>query len=108
MYLPSGDQVIGEAGELGGGVPGRLQLPDVSRFASPPLADTTQRCAGMGAEVARKSLLPTSKASLCRSSPLFFTGSSEAEKAIIPPSGRHANCCTPVADFVACSGSPPS
>src|SRR5262245_28781200 len=43
---PSGDQVNGEAGGPGGYEIGRLQDPDVRRFASPPSAGTVQTCVG--------------------------------------------------------------
>ncbi len=54
---------MGEAGELGGALLGRLQAPEVSRLAFPPSAGRIQMWDGSAASVARKSLSPTSKAS---------------------------------------------
>src|SRR5882724_3788848 len=98
--LPSGDQAMGDAGELGGWLMGNVQFPEVRRRGSPPSLGTNQRCVGRGASLTRKSSLPTSKESLKRSSPIFFGASSAAAKAIISPSGRHENCWMPVADLV--------
>lgn len=92
--LPSGDQDRGDAGELGGAPFGRLQVPALRRRAAPPLADTSQTCEGMAAPAARKSLSPTSNASLCRSSSFLLGFSSAVAYAICEPSGLHANCST--------------
>src|ERR1035438_311026 len=51
--LPSADQLIGEAGELGGALFAKLQVPDVRRRAFPPSAETIQRCEGVSGPVAR-------------------------------------------------------
>src|SRR5271156_1839270 len=63
ICLPSGDHESGEEGEEGGALFERLQVPEVRRFAVPPEEDTSQMCEGVGAEVARKSLSPTSNRS---------------------------------------------
>src|SRR5690349_9172558 len=102
MDLPSGDHDSGDAGELGGWLIGMLHAPQVKRRAPAPSVPVTQRCAGRGAEVNRKSLFPTSNESLNRSSPVRFWASSDAAYAIMRPSGRHANCCTPAGDLVTC------
>src|SRR6266571_556570 len=74
--FPSGDQEIGEEGELGGRTLGRLQEPEVRRRAFPPSAEMSQMCEGIGAFVWRKSLSPTSNASRCFSISFLFGGSS--------------------------------
>src|SRR5260370_27760293 len=105
--LPSGDQAMVDAGELGAWLMGNVQLPDVSRRGSPPSLGTNQRCVGRGASLMRKSSLPTSNESLNFSSPIFFGASSAAAKAIMRPSGRHENCWMPVTDLVIGTASPP-
>src|SRR5262245_65824551 len=107
MDLPSGDQAIGEDGGPGGLLTGSDQVPDVRRFVVPPSAGTIHSCVGVGACCTRKSLFPISKPS----SPFFiaslFSGTSSVRNARALPSGRHANCCTPLSAWVTCSGSPP-
>src|SRR5580658_10796899 len=107
MDPPSGDQAIGEAGELGGWLVGSVHEPEVRRWGSPLSAGSSHKCVGRAASFTRKSSLPTSNESLNFSSPVFLGASSVAANAIIFPSGRHANCCTPVVDFVICAASPP-
>src|SRR5216683_5324070 len=74
--FPSGDQEMGEDGELGGRTLGRLQEPEVRRRGFPPSAEMSQMCEGIGAFVWRKSLSPTSNASRCFSISFLFAGSS--------------------------------
>src|SRR5262245_7593740 len=105
--LPSGDHTIGDAGGPGGWLVGSLHAPAVSRFIDPPSAATTHRCVGNTAAVIVKSSFTISNESLNRSGPLFFSSSSTLAYAIVPPSGDHANCCTPVAALVTGFGSPP-
>ena len=45
IALPSGDHDSGDEGDPGGKVMGKLQAPEVSRFAAPPLALISQMCA---------------------------------------------------------------
>src|SRR5260221_234022 len=78
IHFPSDDHAMGDAGELGGWLIGRLQLPDVRRRAPVPSSPITHRCAGIGAAVTKKSLLPTSNESLNFSSPAFLDASSDA------------------------------
>ena len=92
MRLPSGDQERGDAGELGGRTTGRVQVPEVKRFASPPAAGISQMWTGMGAALVNKSSLPTSNASSPFSSSFLLAGWSAAAKAISLPSGRQAKC----------------
>src|SRR6185436_9521333 len=47
--LPSGDQERGDEGDDGGSLDGRLQVPLVSRLASPPSAGISQTCDGRAA-----------------------------------------------------------
>ena len=107
ICLPSGDHTIGDDGDPGGFVTGRLQVPDVSRRAIPPSLLITHRWEGCGGAVTRKSSFSTSKESLKRSSPAFTAASSAATNAISFSSELHANCCTPVGDLVICVDSPP-
>src|SRR5580704_17852891 len=107
MEPPSGDQAIGEAGELGGWLVGSVHEPEVRRRGSPPSDGSSHKCVGSAASFTRKSSLPTSNESLNFSSPVFLGASSAAANAIILPSGRHANCWTPGIDLVICTASPP-
>jgi hypothetical protein len=106
---PSGDQLTGDAGGPGGQATGRLQRPDVRRFASPPLDGTVQIWLGITAAWMNRSSFSTSNESLNRSGPFFASGSSSVTKANVAPSGDHAYCCTPFATFVTrCASPPPS
>ncbi len=49
--VPSGVQTIADAGVPGGWLIGIVQVPDVTRFASPLVADTIHRCVGGTASV---------------------------------------------------------
>ena len=51
MPVPSGVQTIADAGVPGGWLIGIVHVPDVSRFGSPPAADTIHRCVGGTASV---------------------------------------------------------
>ena len=76
--FPSGDHESGDDGGLGGRAAGRLQVPDVSRFASPPSAGTSQMWTGIGASVTKRLSFPTSKRSLPFSISFLFGRSSSA------------------------------
>ncbi len=106
--FPSGDHERGDEGGLGGSAAGRLHVPDVSRFASPPSAGTSQTWTGIGGSDTYRLSLPTSNRSFPFSISALFGRSSSAANANALPSGRHAKCWTPVGAFVTICASPPA
>src|SRR5262249_44992886 len=72
--VPSGDQVTGDAGGPGGHATGRLQRPDVRRFASPPPDGTVQMWLGIAAAPPNTSSFSTPNASFDPPGPFFPPG----------------------------------
>src|ERR1035438_6914655 len=80
ICLPSGVQLMGEAGGPGGKLTGSDHVPEVSRLASPPLAAINQMWVDCEGPVTNESLAPTSNASRNLASPSRFGASSIARK----------------------------